>query len=200
MRRARIERKTKETNISVSLDIDGKGEYEIMTPIPFFTVMLESFSKHGLFNISMRVEGDIEVDQHHTVEDCGIVLGSAFKKALGDKRGINRAGYFAFPMDESLAIVAVDISGRPYVKFSAKFRRRFCGDLDTDVIEEFFYGFSISLGANISVQVPYGRSDHHKTEAIFKAFGKAMKMACSKDPKAADSIPSTKGVIDDSDN
>lgn len=195
MRSTKITRKTKETDISIVLNIDGKGKYSIKTPVGLFTHMLESFAKHGLFDIKLNVKGDLEVDQHHTVEDTGIVLGQAFKKALGNKRGINRAGYFIFPMDDALAVVAVDISGRPYLKFDAKFRRRFCGELDADLLEDFFYGFSIGLEANISAQTKSGRSDHHKIEALFKAFAKAMKMACSKDKRAIKEMPSTKGVI-----
>lgn len=195
MRKAKIERKTNETNIDAELDIDGSGKYDIKNPLGFLTHMLESFSKHGLFDIKLTVEGDLKVDQHHTVEDIGIVLGQAFKKSLGDKKGINRAGYFVYPMDEALAVVAIDISGRPYLQFDAKFDRRFCGELDTDLLEDFFYGFAVNLGANVVVRMPYGRSDHHKIEAIFKAFAKAMKMACSKDPRAIEDIPSTKGEI-----
>jgi len=196
MRIAKIERTTNETEINIDLNINGKGKYEINTPIGFFTHMLEAFAKHGLFDISINVKGDLEVDQHHTIEDTGLVLGQTFKKALGNKKGINRAGYFIFPMDDSLAVVAVDIAGRPYLKFDAKFRRRFCGNLDTDLVEDFFYGFSTGLGANIAIQVKYGRNDHHKIEAVFKAFAKAMKMACSKDKQAIDEMPSTKGVIE----
>src|SRR3989338_8041014 len=195
MRTAKISRKTKETKIEAKLNIDGKGKYEIKTPIGFFTHMLESFAKHGLFDIELDVKGDLGVDQHHTVEDTGIVLGQAFKKALGNKKGINRAGYFIFPMDETLAIAALDISGRPYLKFDGKLRRRFCGDFDTDLLEDFFYGFSIGLQANIGVKIEYGRSDHHKIEALFKAFAKAMKMACSKNKRALKEMPSTKGLI-----
>jgi len=195
MRTANISRKTKETEIKVALNIDGKGKYEIKTPIGFFTHMLEAFAKHGLFDINLDVKGDMEVDQHHTIEDTGIVLGQAFSKALGDKKGINRAGYFIFPMDEALAIAALDISGRPYLKFDAKFKRRFCGDFDTDLLEDFFYGFSVGLQANAAVKIAYGRSDHHKIEALFKAFAKAMKTACSKDKRALKEMPSTKGLI-----
>ena len=195
MRTAKISRKTKETNIDINLNVDGKGKYEIKTPIGFFTHMLESFAKHGLFDVKLIAKGDLEVDQHHTIEDTGIVLGQAFKKALGNKKGINRAGYFIFPMDEALAVVALDISGRPFLKFTAKFKRRACGELDTDLLEDFFYGFSIGLQANIAVQVKYGRSDHHKIEAIFKAFAKAMKMACSRDKRAYNELPSTKGLL-----
>lgn len=195
MRTAKVERKTKETNIAINLNIDGKGKYDIKTPVVFFTHMLESFSKHGLFDIKANAKGDIKVDQHHTIEDIGIVLGQAFNKALTDKKGINRAGYFVYPMDDALAVVAVDIGGRPYLQYDAKFKERFCGTLDTDVLEDFFYGFSIGLGANVAVRMPYGRSDHHKIEAIFKAFAKAMKMACSTDKRAIEDIPSTKGAI-----
>jgi len=195
MRTARISRKTKETDINIELRIDGKGKYELKTPIGFFTHMLESFAKHGLFDLKLDANGDLEVDQHHTVEDTGIVLGEAFRKALGYKKGINRAGYFIYPMDESLAVVALDISGRPYLKFDSKFKRRFCGGFDTDLLEDFFYGFSVGLGANIAIQVTYGRNDHHKIEAVFKAFGKSMKMACSKNKRALKETPSTKGLI-----
>src|SRR3989344_2484957 len=177
MRIAKISRKTKETQIELELNIDGKGKYNIKTPIGFFTHMLEAFGKHGLFDIKLDVKGDLQVDQHHTVEDTGIVLGKAFKKALGDKKGINRAGYFIFPMDEALAIASLDISGRPYLKFDAKFKRRFCGELDTDLLEDFFYGFSVGSGANLALQIKYGRSDHHKIEALLKAFAKEMKTA-----------------------
>ncbi|MBS3100766.1 imidazoleglycerol-phosphate dehydratase HisB [Candidatus Woesearchaeota archaeon] len=195
MRIAKIIRKTKETEIEIKLNIDGKGKYAIKTPIGFFTHMLESFAKHGLFDIQLNVKGDLQVDQHHTIEDTGIVLGQAFNKALGNRKGINRAGYFIFPMDEALVIVAADISGRPYLKFKGKLQRRFCGDLDTDLLEDFFYGFSIGLQANLAFKIEYGRSDHHKIEALFKAFAKAMKMACSKDKRALKEMPSTKGLI-----
>ena len=195
MRAAKIARKTKETDIIVNLNIDGKGKYNIKAPIGFFTHMLESFTKHGLFDIKIKAKGDIEVDQHHTIEDIGIVLGQAFNKALGDKKGINRAGYFVYPMDEALAVVAVDIGGRPYLQYDTKFKERLCGAFDTDTLEDFFYGFSIGLGANVAVRMPFGRSGHHKIEAIFKAFAKAMKMACSTDKMAMESIPSTKGTI-----
>ena len=195
-RTAKIQRKTKETCISIKLNIDGKGKYKISTPIGFFTHLIESFAKHGLFDIEMNVKGDVESDQHHTIEDAGIALGEAFKKGLGNKKGINRAGYFILPMDDALAVAAVDIGGRPYLKLNAKLKRRFCGSLDTDVVEDFFYGFSIGLRANISLQSEEGRSDHHKLESMFKAFAKAMKMACSKDKRMLKEIPSTKGLIE----
>jgi len=196
MRTAAIERNTKETQIQATLNIDGKGTPKVDTPIGFFSHMLEAFAKHGGFDLELRVRGDVQVDQHHTVEDTGIVLGQAFKRALGDKKGINRAGYFIFPMDESLAVAALDISGRPYLKFDGKFRRRFCGELDTDLVEDFFYGFSVGLGANIALLIKYGRSDHHKIEATFKAFTKALKTACSRDERLKDELPSTKGLIE----
>ena len=200
MRKAKIVRKTKETQITVDLKIEGKGQYDIENPIGFLTHSFENFTKHGLFDIKMKAKGDLEVDQHHLVEDCGLVLGQAFGKALGDKKGINRAGYFVYPMDEALAVAAVDISGRPYLQFDVKFKRRFCGDLDTDLLEDFFQAFTTSLEANIVIRMPYGRSDHHKIESIFKAFGKAMKMACSKDKRAKEEIPSTKGKIGNDSN
>ena len=195
MRAAEIARKTKETDITVNLSIDGKGKYAIDTQIGFFTHMLEAFAKHGLFDIKLKAKGDIEVDQHHTIEDIGIVLGQAFNKALGNKKGINRAGYFVYPMDEALAAVAVDIGGRPYLQYDVKFKERLCGNFDTNTLEDFFYGFSVGAGSNIAVRMPFGRSDHHKIEAIFKAFAKSMKMACSTDARAIDDIPSTKGTI-----
>jgi len=199
MRTSKTHRKTSETDIEVELAIDGQGNYRIETAIGFFNHMLESFAKHGLFDLSLRGKGYLHVDQHHLVEDCGIVLGQAFKKALGDRKGINRAGYFVYPMDEALAVVAVDIAGRPYLQYEAEFKRRFCGELDTDLVEDFFQGFAINLGANVVVRMPFGRSDHHKIEAIFKAFAKAMKMACALEPRSLKQIPSTKGSIDDSD-
>jgi imidazoleglycerol-phosphate dehydratase len=196
MRSARVARTTKETDISVELEIDGQGVYEIHTPIGFLTHMLETFARHGLFDIKMQAAGDLEVDQHHLLEDCGIVLGQAFKQALGDKRGINRAGYFVYPMDEALAVVAVDVGGRPYLQYDTEFRRRFCGELDTDLLEDFFQGLAVSLGANLVVRMPYGRSDHHRCEAAFKALAKATKMACSREAREVEGVPSTKGVIE----
>ena len=201
MRKSEISRKTRETDISIALNIDGAGKADIHTSIGFLDHMLESFAKHGLFDITLQANGDTHVDQHHLVEDTGIVLGQTFKKALGDKKGINRAGYFVYPMDEALAVVAIDIGGRPYLKFDATFNRRYCGELDTDLMADFFHGFAVNLAANVHVNMPYGRSDHHKIEAIFKAFAKAMKIACSTDPRAKEILPSTKGMIDnDSDH
>lgn len=194
-RKATIFRKTKETDIKIELNIDGKGKTDISTPIPFFNHLLDNFAKHGLFDLKIKAAGDIEIDQHHTVEDIGICLGEAFKKALGDKKGINRAGFFAFPMNDSLSIVAVDISGRAFLNFDAKFKRAKIGDLESDLIEEFFWGFSRALSSTIHIRALYGKNDHHKSESIFKAFGKAMKMACSKEKRMLKELPSTKGLI-----
>jgi imidazoleglycerol-phosphate dehydratase len=195
-RKAIYERKTRETEISAYVDLDGRGNYDIETPLGFFTHMLETFAKHGLFDIHLKARGDLHVDQHHLIEDCGLVLGKVIDKALGDRKGINRAGYFVYPMDEALAVVAVDIGGRPYLQYDVTFNRQFCGEMNTDLLDDFFYAFSVNLEVNIVVRMPYGRSDHHKMEAVFKAFGRAMRMACSKDPREIENIPSTKGVID----
>ena len=194
-RKVKIHRRTKETDIKIELNINGKGRNEISVPIPFFNHLLASFSKHGLFDLKIRAKGDLEIDQHHTVEDVGIALGEAFKKALGSKKGINRAGFFAFPMDEALSIVAVDISGRALVNFDAKFSKEKIGDLESDTVKEFFWGFARALEITIHVRVPYGENDHHKSEAIFKAFGKAMKMACSKERRILKELPTTKGIL-----
>jgi imidazoleglycerol-phosphate dehydratase len=196
-RTAQWERKTRETHIKGALSLDGKGGCTIQTPIGFFTHMLESFAKHGRFDLSLKADGDLNVDQHHLIEDCGLVLGKLFSTALGDKRGINRAGFFVYPMDEALAVVAVDFGGRPYLQYEVTFQRRFCGDLDSDLLHDFFQAFSSQSQANVVVRMPYGRSDHHKIESAFKAFGKALCMACSKDPRGIADIPSTKGVLDD---
>ncbi len=195
MRKTTIKRQTKETKISIQLNVDGKGNVGADTEIKFLDHMLQTFGKTGLFDIKIEASGDLEVDQHHLVEDIGIVLGQAFEKALGDKKGINRTGFFVYPMDEALAIVAVDLGGRPYLQYEAKFKRRYCGGLDTDLLEDFLQGFSSNLKANVVVRIPFGRNDHHKVESIFKALGKAMKMACSKDKNMLKEVPSTKGII-----
>lgn len=194
-RKALIHRKTNETDIRMELILDGTGKSRISTPILFLNHMLENFAKHGGFDLVIKAKGDIKVDQHHTVEDLGIVLGEAFKKALGNKRGLNRAGYFVFPMDEVLSVVAVDISGRCYLNFDVNFVKEKIGDLETDLIKEFFLGFSRTLQATTHVRMLYGENDHHKVESIFKGFSKAMKMACQKDIKNGNGIPSTKGII-----
>ena len=194
-RKAQIYRKTKETDIKIELNIDGKGKADIKTPIPFLSHLLENFAKHGLFDLKIRAKGDIEIDQHHTVEDIGICLGQAFKEALGDKKGINRSGYFVFPLDEALSVVAVDISGRAFLNFDCKFKKEKIGDLDSDLIKEFFWGFVRHLEATLHIRALCGENEHHKAESIFKAFGKAMKMACSKEKRILKELPSTKGLI-----
>ena len=193
MRKSIIKRKTNETDINIKLNIDGTGKYKLATKINFMDHMLELFAKHGVFDLDLSAKGDLEVDQHHTVEDIGIALGEAFKKVLGDKKGINRSGYFIMPMDESQAIVALDIGGRPKLIFKANFKKDKIGDLDSELLEDFFSAFSNSLSCNIQIKAE-GRSEHHKAEAIFKGFAKALKIACSKDPKMK-SLPSTKGLI-----
>ena len=195
-RTAKIIRKTKETDVSIELKLDGQGKYQINTSINFFNHMLEAFAKHGLFDLKISAKGDLQVDQHHFVEDIGIVLGQVFKKTIGDKKGINRSGYFVYPMDEALAVAAIDLGGRPFLQYKVKFKRRFCGDFDTDVLEDFFQGFASSLGANVAINMPYGRSDHHKIEAVFKAFAKAMLMACMVNPRIKGQVISTKGTLD----
>ncbi len=194
-RKVSLKRKTKETDIKIELNIDGKGKTDISTPIPFLNHLLDNFGKHGLFDLKIRARGDIEIDQHHTVEDIGISLGEAFKKALGDKKGINRAGYFVFPLDEALSVVSLDISGRAFLNFDCKFKRQKIGDLDSDLIKEFFWGFVRHLEATLHIRALYGENEHHKAESIFKAFGKAMKIACSKDKRILKELPSTKGLL-----
>jgi imidazoleglycerol-phosphate dehydratase len=195
VRSASIERNTKETQIRGKLVIEGRGRYEIRTGIRFFDHMLELFTKHGGFDLSLDAKGDLDVDQHHTVEDVGIVLGQLFAKALGDRRGINRAGYFVLPMDETLAVVALDLGGRPALVYKDRVRVRLVGDLQTELVEDFFGGFVNHAGANLHAKVLYGRSNHHKIEAIFKCFARAMKYACSTDRRLRGQLPSTKGLL-----
>jgi imidazoleglycerol-phosphate dehydratase len=195
MRRAIVERESKETHIKVKLNIDGVGKSNITSEVGFFNHLLETFAKHGLFDIEAVLKGDIQVDQHHLVEDTGIVLGQAFKDALGNKEGIKRAGFFVYPMDESLVMVALDISGRPYLKLDARFRNKKVALFSIDSLEDFFQGFVTSLGAALHIRVYYGRSDHHKIEAIFKALGKALKEASEKDKRLKNVLPSTKGIL-----
>jgi imidazoleglycerol-phosphate dehydratase len=195
MRRASIERNTKETQIRGRLAIEGRGRYEVSTGIRFFDHMLELFTKHGGFDLKLKATGDLDVDQHHTVEDVGIVLGQLFSKALGDRRGINRAGYFLLPMDETLAMVALDLGGRPALVYKDLVRVHLVGDLQTELVEDFFGGFVNHAGANLHAKVLYGRSNHHKIEAIFKCFARAMKYACSTDKRLRDQLPSTKGLL-----
>ena len=195
MRTATIERITKETQISGTLEIDGQGTYEISTGIRFFDHMLELFTKHGGFNLTIKAAGDLDVDQHHTVEDVGIVLGQLFSQALGERRGINRAGYFVLPMDETLAVVAVDLGGRSALVYKDLVRVRLVGDLQTELVQDFFSGFVQHAAANLHAEVRYGRSNHHKIEAIFKCFARAMRYACSTDERLRDQLPSTKGLL-----
>jgi imidazoleglycerol-phosphate dehydratase len=195
MREAVIGRNTKETQINGCLRIEGTGAYQISTGIRFLDHMLELFSKHGAFDIELTAHGDLDVDQHHTVEDTGIVLGDLFAKALGDRRGINRAGYFVQPMDESLAVVAVDLGGRPALAFDHQVNVMRVGGLQTELLEDFFGGFANHAGANLHAKVLYGRSNHHKIEAIFKCFARAMRYACSTDERLKDQLPSTKGLL-----
>jgi imidazoleglycerol-phosphate dehydratase len=195
MRSATVRRDTRETRISGALKIEGHGKYQISTGIRFFDHMLELFARHGGFDLTLRADGDLDVDQHHTVEDVGIVLGQLFSKALGNRKGINRAGYFAMPMDETLALVALDLGGRPALVYRDLVRVRLVGDLQSELVEDFFGGFVNHAGANLHVRVLYGRSSHHKIEAIFKCFARAMKYACSKDARLKDQLPSTKGLL-----
>ncbi len=194
-RKATVERVTKETQIRGSLVIDGLGTYEISTGIRFFDHMLELFAKHGGLDLKLEAKGDLDVDQHHTVEDVGIALGQLFAKALGDRKGINRAGYFVLPMDETLAVVAVDLGGRPALVYKDLVRVRLVGDLQTELVEDFFGGFANHAGANLHAKILYGRSSHHKIEAIFKCFARALRYACSTDERLKNQLPSTKGLL-----
>ena len=195
MRRASIERNTKETQIRGKLVIEGKGRYDISTGIRFFDHMLELFTKHGGFDLTIKATGDLDVDQHHTVEDVGIVLGQLFAKALGDRKGINRAGYFVLPMDETLAVVAVDLGGRPALVYKDLVKVVLVGDLQTELVEDFFGGFVNHAGANLHARIMYGRSNHHKIEGIFKCFARALRYASSKDKQLKEQLPSTKGLL-----
>ena len=199
-----VGRKTKETEIFIRLNLDGKGEARLEYPVGFMGHMLNTFAKHGLFDIDVQARGDLEVDQHHLVEDTGIVLGQCFAKALGDKRGIKRNGSCLFPMDECLARAAVDISGRPFLYFDSQlsgspFISVSEGGVEqkfqTDVIEDFWHGFTTAAGCNLHLEVLRGRSDHHKIEALFKAAARALRIACEMDERASDIIPSTKGSL-----
>ncbi len=195
MRRARVDRKTNETEISVTVTIEGRGRAQVSTGIRFLDHMLELVARHGAFDLTLAAKGDLDVDQHHTVEDTGIALGEAFTQALGSKRGILRAGYFVMPMDETLAVVAVDFGGRSAAIVDTKVRTRLVGDLQTELVADFFDGFSRGANANIHAKVLYGRSSHHKIEAVFKAFARALRVACSKDRQLGRMLPSTKGLL-----
>ena len=195
VRRGVVVRDTNETRIAIDLRIEGKGQYKISTGIRFFDHMLELFTRHGAFDLELTCKGDLDVDQHHTVEDVGIVLGQAFDRALGDRRGILRAGYFLMPMDETLAIAAVDLSGRAAYAVDTKVRARLVGDLQTELVTDFFEGFARGARANVHVKIMYGRSNHHKIEAIFKACARALRAACSRDKQLGGMLPSTKGLL-----
>ncbi len=190
-----VERDTTETKISLRLNIDGHGAYTVATGIRFFDHMLELFARHGGFDLQLKCVGDLDVDQHHTVEDVGIALGEAFTSALGDKRGILRAGYFVMPMDETLAVAAVDLSGRVAYVVDDQVTVPVVGDLQTELVTDFFEGFARGAKANVHVKTMYGRSNHHKIEAIFKAFARALRGACSRDERMRDLLPSTKGLL-----
>jgi imidazoleglycerol-phosphate dehydratase len=194
-RLAVIDRRTAETQIKVTLALDGKGRYDNHTGIRFLDHMLDLVARHGGFDLKVKAAGDLDVDQHHTVEDTGIALGEAVAKALGNKRGINRAGYFVMPMDETLAVAAIDLSGRPYCAVDTTVTVAVVGDLQTELVHDFFEGFANAARANVHLKVIYGRSNHHKIEACFKAFARALRVACSKDKRLARMLPSTKGLL-----
>jgi imidazoleglycerol-phosphate dehydratase len=195
MRTATIDRRTKETSINVTLKIEGRGRYKVSTGIRFFDHMLELFAHHGGFDLNLTANGDLDVDQHHTVEDVGIALGQAFAQALGNKRGILRAGYFVMPMDETLGLAAVDFSGRSAAVVDSKTSVRLVGDLQSELVNDFFDGFARGAQANVHARVLYGRSNHHKIEALFKAFARALRAACWRDKQMARLLPSTKGLL-----
>jgi imidazoleglycerol-phosphate dehydratase len=193
-RTAKISRKTKETDITINVDLDGSGKAEVETGMPFFNHMLDAFTRHGLFDIKVKAEGDLEVDYHHTVEDVGLALGQAFKDALGDKHGIRRFGEASCPLDEALAKVVVDLSGRPYLSYNVKIRPGRVGDFDTDLPHEFYAAFANQLGMNLHIDVMRGENPHHIIEACFKAFARAMDFATQVDPRVQ-GVPSTKGSL-----
>lgn len=194
MRKANVTRKTNETDITAKVNLDGTGRYQIDTGVGFLNHMLELFSKHSLIDLEIAAKGDLEIDEHHTVEDIGIVLGQTIAKALGDKRGIERYG-FLLPMDEALAEVALDLGGRSYFVWDVKFKREMVGDMPTELFEDFFQAFADNLKANLHINLRYGRNDHHKAEAIFKGVARALRFAVSQDKRNADLMPSTKGSL-----
>jgi imidazoleglycerol-phosphate dehydratase len=194
-RRAVIDRRTAETQIAVTLSLDGTGRFNNRTGIRFLDHMLDLVARHGGFDLEVKATGDLDVDQHHTVEDVGIALGEAVLAAVGNKRGINRAGYFVMPMDETLAVAAIDLSGRPHAVIDTKVTVRIVGDLQTELVADFFDGFAMAARANVHLKVMHGRSNHHKIEACFKAFARALRGACAKDKRLAKMLPSTKGLL-----
>ncbi len=192
---ATVKRNTTETQIRARLFLDGRGRYHVRTGVRFLDHMLELFARHGGFDLELEARGDLDVDQHHTVEDTGIVLGQCLDRALGDRRGINRAGYFLMPMDETLAVAAVDLGGRPYLVFQAPVGARRVGDLQTELLEDFFQALATHARANVHLKLLYGRSSHHQVEALFKAFARALRVACSRDRRLARALPSTKALL-----
>jgi len=195
VRRALIERNTAETRIRLKLNLDGRGRYDITTGIRFLDHMLDLVARHGAFDLTIAASGDLDVDQHHTVEDLGIAFGEAVSTALGSRRGINRAGYFIMPMDETLAVAAIDLGGRVHAAVDLRLRVRRVGDLEAELVNDFFDGFAQGARANVHLKVLYGRSSHHHVEACFKAFGRALRVACARDKRMARMLPSTKGLI-----
>src|SRR5437763_1405561 len=195
MRKAKLHRVTSETDIQLALTLEGQGRYEVSTGIRFLDHMLELFARHGAFDLKLKAKGDLDVDQHHTVEDVGIALGEAFQNALGDKRGILRAGYFVMPMDETLGLVAVDFSGRAAAVIDTRVRTRVVGDRQSELVHDFFEGFARGARANVHARVLYGRSNHHKIQALFKPFARALRVACSRARRLDTMLRSTKGFL-----
>jgi len=194
-RTATITRNTKETQIALRLNLDGRGKSDVRTGIPFFDHMLDLVTRHGGFDLKLKATGDLDVDQHHTVEDVGIALGKAVNAALGNRKGILRAGYFLMPMDESLAASAIDLGGRAFCVVKAKFSSRLVGNFQTELVEDFFQGFAQAARANVHLRVAYGRSSHHQVEALFKAFARALRFAVSRDKRLRNVLPSTKELL-----
>jgi imidazoleglycerol-phosphate dehydratase len=195
VRRGLVKRETNETAIAIRLNLDGRGRYDITTGIRFLDHMLELTARHGAFDLEIRASGDLDVDQHHTVEDLGIALGEAVSSALGNRRGINRAGYFVMPMDETLGVAAIDLGGRAHAAVDLRLKVQRVGDMQAELITDFFTGFAQGARANVHLKILYGRSSHHQVEALFKAFGRALRVACSRDPRLARMLPSTKGLL-----
>ena len=195
MRRGLVDRTTRETSIRLRLALDGRGRYDVSTGIRFLDHMLELFARHGAFDLQLRATGDLDVDQHHTVEDIGIAMGEAVSAAVGSRRGINRAGYFVMPMDETLGVAAIDLGGRAHAVVNLRLKVRHVGDLQSELITDFFEGFAQGARANVHLKVLYGRSSHHQVEAIFKAFARALRFACSRDKRLTRMLPSTKGLL-----
>ena len=195
MRKAKLQRKTAETQILIALTLEGRGKYQVSTGIRFLDHMLELFTRHGGFDLQLTAKGDLDVDQHHTVEDVGIALGEAFDRALGNRKGILRAGYFLMPMDETLGLAAVDFGGRAVAVVQTKVKVVRVGDLQSELVYDFFEGFARGARANLHARVLYGRSNHHKIEALFKAFARALRVACSRDKRLGRMLPSTKGLL-----